>query len=104
MGMDTCDRDRRGDQQGPAATARGFSMNGDGPFGVPKTDVTKSRPIEEVEAFEIAGDTVLEISLTLGQYSYEDLRRLMVIFGCEIGDLATKIAKAKGIKNVTEKN
>jgi len=66
-------------------------MNGDGPFGVP-------RP-EKITAEIVPGNTLKEIEDSLSTYDFSSMQKLMMIFGCSIGELPHKIARAKGIKN-----
>ena len=71
-------------------------MNGDGPFGVPRPDI-------ELTAEIIPGDMIEEIEGTLADYPLSYLQKLLNIFGCSIGDLSRKIAKAKGLKCKSKK-
>lgn len=56
--------------------------------------------VEQAAASQVSGDTIEEIEKSLSEKSFEDLRSLLVIYECSIGDLAHKIARAKGIKDV----
>lgn len=56
--------------------------------------------VEGAAADQVVGDTIEEIEKALEGKSFADLRSLLVIFECSIGELAHKIARAKGIKNV----
>lgn len=48
----------------------------------------------------VPGNTVEEIRHSLEQITFSQLQALMYAFDCDVGQLAEKIAKAKGLKNV----
>ena len=58
---------------------------------------------EKLWAEIIPGDTAEEIEQALSDYPFDEISRLMSVFGCEIKDLAHNIARAKGIKCQSKK-
>lgn len=53
---------------------------------------------QNITACMIPGDTLEEIERNLNKEKFRFIKKLMQIYQCNVGDLAHKIARTKGIK------